>query len=59
MRGCLRGEIRYEGVTFGYEAHKRVLDGIDLAIHPGETVAFVGPSGRGEDDDLLAVAALL
>lgn len=44
----LRGEIRFEGVTFGYEAHKRVLNRIDLVIHPGETVAFVGPSGAGK-----------
>jgi ATP-binding cassette subfamily B protein len=46
--GHLRGEIRFEGVSFGYEAHKRVLNGIELAIYPGETVAFVGPSGAGK-----------
>ena len=36
-----------------------MLRDIDLDIRPGETVAFVGPSGRGQDDDLLAAAALL
>jgi ATP-binding cassette, subfamily B, bacterial len=46
--GHLRGDIRFEGVTFGYEAHKKVLNNIHLAIHPGETVAFVGPSGAGK-----------
>ncbi|RYG34163.1 ABC transporter ATP-binding protein, partial [bacterium] len=46
--GHLRGDIRYENVTFGYEAHKRVLSNIDLTIRPGETVAFVGPSGAGK-----------
>jgi ATP-binding cassette subfamily B protein len=46
--GHLRGDIRFDGVTFGYDAHKKVLDNIDLAIHPGETVAFVGPSGAGK-----------
>ncbi|MBI0435487.1 ABC transporter ATP-binding protein [Roseomonas sp. KE0001] len=44
----LRGDIRYEQVGFGYGAGKRVLDRVDLAIHAGETVAFVGPSGAGK-----------
>ena len=46
--GPLRGDIRYEGVSFGYENGKRVLSGIDLTVHAGETVAFVGPSGAGK-----------
>ena len=44
----LRGDIRYEGVTFGYTAGRAVLSGIDLAVRAGETVAFVGPSGAGK-----------
>jgi ATP-binding cassette subfamily B protein len=44
----LRGDIRYDGVTFGYGAHKTVLRDIDLDIRAGETVAFVGPSGAGK-----------
>ncbi|UUZ80698.1 ABC transporter ATP-binding protein/permease [Paenibacillus sp. P26] len=44
----LRGEIRFEKVTFGYEDHAKVLKEVDLAIHAGETVAFVGPSGAGK-----------
>jgi ATP-binding cassette subfamily B protein len=46
--GPLKGDIRFEAVSFGYEEHRRVLDNIDLTIHPGETVAFVGPSGAGK-----------
>ena len=44
----LRGAIQYRDVDFGYESHKLVLEGINLTINPGETVAFVGPSGAGK-----------
>ncbi|WP_338786865.1 ABC transporter ATP-binding protein [Metabacillus sp. FJAT-53654] len=44
----LLGDIKFEGVSFGYDEHKRVLEGIDLTISSGETIAFVGPSGAGK-----------
>lgn len=44
----LRGDIRFENVTFGYEPDRNILDGINLSIRAGETVAFVGPSGAGK-----------
>jgi ATP-binding cassette subfamily B protein len=46
--GALKGDIRYEGVTFGYGDHRNVLEDIDLTINAGETIAFVGPSGAGK-----------
>jgi len=39
--------IRYEGVRFGY-GDEVVLQGIDVTIRRGETVALVGPSGAGK-----------
>ncbi len=44
----LRGDIRYENVSFGYTPDRLVLGGISLAIRAGETIAFVGPSGAGK-----------
>ena len=40
-------EIRFESVDFAYDDGK-VLDGVDLAIAKGETIALVGSSGSGK-----------
>lgn len=44
------GEIRFEDVGFRYPARPTVaaLDGFDLTVKPGETIALVGPSGAGK-----------
>jgi len=45
----VRGVVRYEGVTFRYGPNlPRVLDGIDLVLDEGATVALVGSSGSGK-----------
>ncbi|SFM37667.1 ABC transporter ATP-binding protein [Methylobacterium pseudosasicola] len=45
---ALRGDIRFENVSFGYESGRPIFTGLDLTIAAGETVAFVGPSGVGK-----------
>ena len=43
-----KGEITFAGISFAYDPKAPVLSGVDLAIAPGETVAFVGGTGAGK-----------
>jgi len=42
------GEITFDAVGFGYDPTVAVLRDVNLVISPGETVAFVGPTGAGK-----------
>lgn len=41
-------ELRFEDVSFGYEADVPVVDHLNFALHAGETLAVVGPVGCGK-----------
>jgi ATP-binding cassette, subfamily B, bacterial MsbA len=42
------GEIRFSGVQFAYANGSKALDGVDLVVPAGKTVALVGSSGAGK-----------
>ncbi|WP_027484912.1 ABC transporter transmembrane domain-containing protein [Rhodanobacter sp. OR87] len=46
----MRGELRFDGVTFHYPTRPdtAALHDFTLTVRPGETVALVGPSGAGK-----------
>ncbi len=44
----IKGDVRFEGVSFHYEGGPEVLHDIDFHVAPGETAALVGPTGAGK-----------
>ena len=42
------GDLRFEGVTFGYDAERPVLHDLDLEVAPGTTLAVIGRTGSGK-----------
>ncbi len=43
-----RGEVRFDNVTFAYGGTRKVVDGLNLHIQPGEKIGLVGRSGAGK-----------
>jgi len=46
--GPVRGDIRFDKVSFHYGKQSGVIDGLDLAVRPGEKIGLVGRSGAGK-----------
>jgi len=44
----LKGDIKFNNVTFSYDDEIKVLKNISLHIEAGQTVSFVGPTGAGK-----------
>jgi ATP-binding cassette subfamily B protein len=43
----VEGTVEYDGVTFAYD-EEPVVEDVDFAVEPGETVGLVGPTGAGK-----------
>ena len=42
------GNVRFEGVSFGYDPARLVLEDVDLDVAPGRTIALIGRTGSGK-----------
>jgi len=43
-----RGEVVFDDVSFRYDEDKPLIEDLSLVVHPGQTVAIVGPTGAGK-----------
>jgi ATP-binding cassette subfamily B protein len=55
LAGPIRGDVRLDNVQFGHAGDRPVLDGLDLQVPAGQSVALVGATGSGKS----TVAGLL
>ena len=52
------GRVELRNVSFTYDDEELVLDGIDLDVEPGRTVAIVGPTGSGKTTLVMLIPRL-
>jgi ATP-binding cassette subfamily B multidrug efflux pump len=43
-----RGEVVFDDVSFRYDEDQPLIEDLSLVVHPGQTVAIVGPTGAGK-----------
>lgn len=44
----IKGDVRFEHVSFSYDKDTQVLNDVSFHVKPGETIALVGPTGAGK-----------
>ena len=44
----IKGDIKFDHVSFSYDAETKILNDVSFHIKPGETIALVGPTGAGK-----------
>lgn len=44
----VKGHVRFEDVSFGYDAVSPVLRNVDIDARPGQVIALMGPTGSGK-----------
>lgn len=61
MATSVQGSFRFENVSFAYAdaPDEHAISGLELDVHSGETIAFVGPSGSGKSTILNMVIGFL
>ncbi|WP_097027040.1 ABC transporter ATP-binding protein [Clostridium peptidivorans] len=46
--GKLKGEVKFEGVKFGYKETVTLMENMNIDVKSGQTIAIVGPTGAGK-----------